>query len=89
MSRCRAVAESVGLTASFVKEDCVPAASSIRRRPSSHEAECHRNQIAHINGEPEHFLGTATVFWVKELQLHIPTIAIQATEGTFLYRDAV
>lgn len=58
-------------------------------RPSFDIAQGNGNDINHVNGKPEDFLRPFVIFWVKELEFDIPTIAIYPTEGTFIYFNAI
>ncbi len=59
------------------------ASSLLRHRPRSHFTQSNGHGISHVNSEPENFLGPTAVFWVKKLQFHIPTVAIQTAERAF------
>jgi hypothetical protein len=55
----------------------------VRSRPRTHFAQCHRDDVAHINRKAVNFLSAAAIFWIEKLQFQIPAITIKPTEGAF------
>ena len=77
------------VTTPFYLDGKTPTTEVTWNRPKMHFAQCHRHGVSYINCKAENFLSTAAIFWIKELQFHIPAITIKSAKRAFFYFDIV
>src|SRR5271165_4488414 len=61
----------------------------IPRHPRADLAQGHGHEVADVDGQPADAFGSLAVIGVEELQLHVPAVAVEATDRALDHLDAL